>query len=199
MSRYDGKKIDEFRFESTMIVVRYHQYSKDFEVVAGDEKFKGENVKTLVDQAKVYLKGWSKLLWTPVIIVDTEPGRDIGISYERLFKSKHKGAAVYRRWIVDGENEGQFGRWHLSEKNSGDVLEGEPGIIDQGPRGLYRELPYIPERWTAIRALDRGIRAAVETAEIRLSKIFADAAIDKVDTFLSSVRNEGLSLMWKEQ
>jgi hypothetical protein len=189
MSRHDGKKIDEILFhEGGRIQIRYHSgHNPRFTVVAAEKDFEGTNLKELMDQAEIHLRGWSSLVWEPVIGIDTEVGSDIRIEYQRFFRTKHKGSLVYRAWKIGDFNEEKHG-WYNKDRNkkTADKTEGEPGEIERSPvRG--RIVKFTPERWAQMRSLDRAISAAIETVKERLSGILADSSDQDLDGFLKKV------------
>lgn len=184
MSTEQGKKIDEIRIEwDSYLVVRYHADDLSFTVEAGDARFKGPDIKDLVEKGRVHLNGWSKLKWDHVIMVGTAVYRELAISYQRCFRSKHRNKFVYRHWRIGKENEHVFGGIGR-EPETGDVMEGgEPGEVMSSTRG-ERVVPYTPERWMRLRELSKKLNVAMEDAAKRLSKILKD---DDLDTFLAGM------------
>lgn len=184
-----GKKIDEikliaYEWNSPTMVVRYHADRNDFTLEAGDKKFRGDNLKTLIDEGRLYMNGWSELTWVSVIVIDTQVSDDFSFTYERLFQAKHKGSDIYRRWKVGETVEDSFGRWKRSEKSdTANSLDGVPGPIDKPSSGA-RIIKYTTARWQQLRVLDKYLGDAVEKATSRLSDLL-DAK--DLDLFLSEV------------
>jgi hypothetical protein len=186
-----GKKIDEIALDwDSHLIVRYHssRYAPTFTVEAGNESFTGDNLKLLIEQATVYLSGWSKLKWEPIIAIRTEVYDDMRPSFERLFRSKHKGKAVYRRWRVGEDDEPEFGSYHKDKHaKTENSMDGVPGSIDRGPGG--RIVAFTPERWTQLRGLRKMLGDAMEIAQAKLSKILADTSESGFDAFLKQISN----------
>jgi hypothetical protein len=184
-----GKKIDDiplrrYEWNSPTMAVRYHADHNDFTLEAGDKKFRGDNLKTLIDEGRLYMNGWADLAWEPVIAIDTQVSDDFSFTYERLFRAKHKGSHVYRRWKVGEVVEDSFGRWKRSEKSdTAGSQDGVPGPIDKPSSGA-RVIPYTSARWQQLRALDKALGDAVEKATSRLSELLDTKDLD---LFLSGV------------
>ena len=192
-----GKKIDEIRLDwDTKLVVRYHasRNNPEFTVEAADTSFSGHNLKLLIEQATVHVEGWSKLKWDPIIAIETEI-YDMEIRFERLFRSKHRGKAVYRRWRVGEENETGYNGFNSEQKMRGtaDSSVGEPGGVDRQPRG--RVVPYTPERWDQLRTLRRMVNEAVETAKRKVTDILEKSSDGSLDTFLKQVSSGNVSAL----
>lgn len=197
-----GKKIDEIRLDwDTKLVVRYHASRTDptFTVEAGDQSFSGHNLKLLIEQATVHVKGWSNLKWEPVISIETEIYSEIQIRYSRLFRSRHKGKDVYRHWKIGEVNEGSFGGSWVGEdkaKTADQLQNGEPGEV-MNHRGSGRLLPYTHDRWTQLRELSRMIREAMEKTAEKLSEMLKQKDID---VFLENASGlKALGLQFKEK
>jgi hypothetical protein len=198
-----GKKIDEIRLDwDTTLVVRYHasRHDPSFTVEAGDGSFSGHNLKLLIEQATVHVKGWSSLKWDPVIAIETEIYADIELRYSRFFRSKHKGKEVFRQWKVGEENESSFGSKYREErKHTGDQLDGgEPGAV-MSNRGRGRVLPYTHDRWIQLRELSRKLQEAMEGAAKKLSELLEQRDIDTFLTGASGLQPLGLAFKAREK
>lgn len=197
-----GKKIDEIRLDwDTKLVVRYHasRHAPTFTVEAGDSNFSGPNLKVLIEQATVYVNGWSALKWEPVIAIDTEIYSEISIGYRRFFRSKHKGKEVYREWKVGDANEGSLGMHRHGEdkaKTADRLDAGEPGDV-MSSRGRGRIIPYTPDRWTQLRELSRKLREAMELTAKRLSEMLNSKDIDVFLENSSGLKTLGLQFKEK--
>jgi hypothetical protein len=172
-----GKKIDEIQvldWNSPKLVIRYHssRFAPEFTVEAGDRTFKGENLKSLIEQGTVHLKGWDSLKWEPAISINTEIYSELTFEYSRCFKSRHKGADVFRHWKVGDHNEGTFGSRYRDEdkKKTADRLDGEPGEV-MTSRGRGRILPYTGDLWAQLRKLSEMLKEASEKASEKLSEM----------------------------
>jgi len=191
-----GKKIDEIKLDwDTTLVVRYHssRHNPTFTVEAGDNSFAGTDLKNLIEQATVYIKGWSDLKWEPVIAIDTEIYSDIELRYSRFFKSRHKGKDVFRQWKVGEENESGFGSKYREEKNhTGDRLDGgAPGAV-MNSRDRGRILPYTHDRWTQLRQLSKMVREAMDKTSEKLSEMLKQKDIDTFLEDASGVKSLGI-------
>lgn len=198
-----GKKIDEIDLDwPSKLIVRYHsnRYNPEFTVEAGDKSFHGHNLKLLIEQGSVHMKGWSDLKWEPVISVDTEIYSEICLQYSRMFRSKHKGQNVYRSWKVGDVNEGSFGSRYRDEKQTtADRLDGgEPGdVMNCRERG--RILPYTHDRWTQLRKLSIMLTEAMEKTAEKLSELLKQKDIDSFLESSTGLAPLGLSFREKAQ
>jgi hypothetical protein len=201
-----GKKIDEIQvldWNSPKLVVRYHssRYAPTFTVEAGDRSFKGENIRGLIEQGTVYLKGWSDLTWEPTIVVNTEIYSELTFQYSRCFKSRHKGADVFRSWKIGDYNEGTFGNRYRDEdkEKTGDRLDGgEPGeVMTSRERG--RILPYTPDLWTQFRRLSEMLREANEKASEKLSELLKKKELPAILQTMTSLQPLGLQFMGEKK
>ncbi len=187
MANPDGKKIDEIMIDfSTRLVLRYHSGGRSFTVEAGDESFSGKNLDLLIEQGTVHLFGWSKLKWEPVICVVTEIYDDMQPSFQRLFKSKHKGKVVYRSWRVGEVNEPPIGAYSSGRKKEDTTgsMTGEPGEVHRNaPRG--RVMAFTPERWNNLKALRDFMEKAMDAARGKFGKILEDSSEADLDLFLT--------------
>ena len=191
-----GKKIDDIRLDwDSHLIVRYHSSRNNptFTVEAGDESFNGTDLKRLIEQATVHIKGWSDLKWDPVIAIDTEIYSDIELRYSRFFKSRHKGKDVFRQWRIGEENESGFGSKYREEKqNTGDRLDGgEPGSV-MSSRDRGRILPYTHDRWTQLRQLSKMVREAMDKTSEKLSEMLKQKDIDTFLEDASGVKSLGI-------
>lgn len=192
-----GKKIDEIRadWNSPPLVIRYHasRYSPEFTVEAGDRSFKGENLRSLLEQGRVHLNGWDKLKWDPVIVVNTEVYSELSFTYGRCFKSRHKNADVFRQWKVGEHNEGTFGSRYRDEdrEKTADVETGEPGdVMTSRERG--RILPYTKELWGQFRRLSAMLKEANERASEKLSELLKKKELPAIMQTLTTLQPIGL-------
>jgi len=192
-----GKKIDEVRLDwDTKLVIRYHASRTDptFTVEAGDQSFSGHNLKLLIEQATVHANGWSNLKWEPVISVETEIYSEIQVRYSRLFRSKHKGKEVFRRWKVGEVSEGSFGNGYRDEdkaKTADQLAGGEPGEV-AAHRGSGRILSYTHDRWMQLRKLSQMIHEAMEKTAEKLSELLKQKDIDSFLENSSGLKTLGL-------
>lgn len=177
----EGKKIDEVKLDwQTSMIVRYHSDQRDFTVVAGDESFRGDDLKLLLEKGRVHLSGWGKLTWEPVIRIDTEVYTGFSFTYRRCFMSKHKGKTVFRAWKIGKDNECEYDRY--DKQKTGHILEGEPGEVLTSRSG--RIIPFTADRWLQIRGLSKALQDALEAAELKLSQMLKR---DDIDSFLKDV------------
>jgi hypothetical protein len=191
-----GKKIDEIRLDwDTKLVVRYHasRHDPSFTVEGADKLFTGHNLKLLIEEATVHVKGWSDLKWEPVIAVETEIYGDIELRYARFFRSKHRGKEVFRQWKVGEENESSFGsKYREEKKHTGDTLDGgTPGAV-MSSRERGRILPYTHDRWTQLRELSKKIREVMEGTAKKLSELLEQKDIDSFLEKASGLKSLGL-------
>lgn len=184
----DGKKIHEFDLwtenEHGNRGLRYTASlrMKDnlkFSLEVGGLHFEGNNPKDLEHQAKMQLEDEHDLSWKAIILID--PDLDEGrLNFKRLFHAKTRsGKDVWRLWRFDGDDEHQYSKWSHNEIETFERLEGaSPGTRDGGPRVKDRELPYTPERWTAILKLDEMLDEAQRAVAKKLSEIVRKGDLD---------------------
>lgn len=179
MSTEQGKKIDEIRIEwNVHLVVRYHADDNSFTVEAGNESYKGNDLKELIEKGRLHMNGWSKLTWEPVIVISTEVYGELTFSYQRCYRSKHRNRPVFRKWKIGKENEREFGGYVRDDGPTADVMEGgEPGEVMSRACG-DRVIPYTPARWTSIRELAKKLHAVLQDAASQLSEILQQKDLD---------------------
>lgn len=194
-----GKKIGEVEIRWDLkMPIRFHQDDLSFTVEAGDKSFHGFDLRDLAEKGKVYLNGWADLKWEPVIRISTEVYSELSFSYERMFRSKHKGQDVYRHWKVGDVNESEFGsRFRDDEHKTGDRLDGgEPGAVTNC-RGDGRILPYTHDLWTQLRAFSKMLKDAMEQATGKLSEILKQKGLSQ---YLGTVTGlQTLGIKFKEK
>ena len=199
-----GKKIDEIQvgdWNSPKLVIRYHasRFSPEFTVEVGDRSFKGKNLTALIEQGRVYASGWAELKWEPVVIINTEIYSELSFEYSRCFKSRHKGADVFRQWKVGEHNEGTFGtRYHNEDKaKTADTLDGgQPGDVMRS-RERGRILPYTHDLWCQVRKLSQMLHQAHEKASEKLSEILTKK--DLADLLPTLTKLPSLGLQFEEK
>lgn len=182
-----GRKLKDYSIEGRTAVLRWDPYSWVFTVEVEGRTFEGETPKELKLQAEAFLKGHDKLRWNPIISVEPSPyGSSLELRYHRYFKADGGGdKKIYRRWRVPG----MVGSDHsMVRADTADILEGEPGDVDNGPRLKDRVLPYTPERWKALRELEKALETALAAAHARFEKILSEGDLD---AFLANVGRRG--------
>lgn len=181
-----GRKIGEYRIEGRTAVLRWDAFKLLFTMEVGGRTFEGETPKELKLQAEAFVKGHDRLEWRPIIAVESSPyASTLEMRYHRYFQADGADGKLHRRWRVPGV----VGSDHSQMRtDTADILEGEPGDVDHGPGKTERILPYTPERWKALRELDKAIHAALESARERLEKILSEGDLD---AFLANVGRRG--------
>lgn len=185
----EGKKIQEFdlwtyqaangnREKKFSATLRMNDSLK-FTLEVNGLRFEGMNPSDLVHQATMQLEDEHDLTWRPIILVDCdlEEGR---LQFKRLFHAvTRSGKDVWRVWRFDGADEQQHSKWSRSEIETFERLDGGmPGNREGGPRLKDRELPYTPERWTAIMKLDQMLAEAQKAVADKLHEIVRKGDLD---------------------
>jgi hypothetical protein len=199
-----GKKIDEIQvgdWNSPKLIVRYHssRFSPEFTVEVADRSFKGTNLKSLIEQGRIYASGWDRLKWDPIVTINTEIYSELSFEYSRAFKSRHKNADVFRHWKVGDHNEGTFGSRYRNEdeKKTADTLDGgEPGDVMRS-RGRGRILPYTHDLWCQVRKLSQMLQEAHEKTSEKLTEMLKDKELPSILPTLTNL--QPLGLQFKEK
>lgn len=181
-----GRKIEEYGIEGRTAVLRFDAHTLVFTLEVEGRTFEGETPKELKLQAQAFLRGHDKLEWRPVIAVETSPyASTLELRYHRYFEADNGEKKLYRRWRVPGVVGSDGSAFHT---DTADMTEGQPGDVDHGPRLKERMLPYTPERWKALRDLEKAIQAALEAARAKLEKILSEGDLD---AFLENAGRRG--------
>jgi len=172
----NGKTIDTIHVDGHEAVLRMNTRTHEFTLHVEGHEFKGYNPSELIQQATVVVSGHAKLDWQPFILVKTE-AYNFEMEYERGYRAKDGKKEIWRRWHVKGGNE--WTSRHRNSEGTLEMLEGKPGDVRPGPNLEWRQVPYTPERWKAIRTLDQSVQALIEQAKERLEKILETIDLEK--------------------
>lgn len=184
----NGKKIDEWRIAGNNAVLRWNSHKYEFCLEVYGMIFKGENARTLRSDAEIALMKYEKLVWKPVIVIDTDPQGDLSIHFQRMYQARDSEGTHYRYWRCKGETANERG-YGWSSPDTGNILEGEPGDIMNGRETNGKIIPYTAERWAQLRALDAALKVALKKAQEKLGEILKGKDLDG---FLENVAKGGL-------
>lgn len=171
-----GKTIDTLRVDGHEAVLRMNTRTHEFTLHVEGHEFKGHNPSDLIQQAEVVVRGHSKLDWKPFILVKTE-AYNFEMEYERAYRAMDGKKEIWRRWHVNGGNE--WTSRHRGSEETAQILEGKPGDVRPAPNLGWRQVPYTPERWEAIRTLDKSIQTLIEQAKAKLETILETIDLEK--------------------
>lgn len=164
-----GRTVDRPVIDGRQAVLKLHPHTYQFTLIVEGVPFEGSNPYELRRQAEMHVKGHTKVTWEPMIVIETDIF-NFEIDYWRSFKAIVNKKPVWRHWAIDGEQE-RTSRSHDMDRLM-DTLEGEPGNVYPGPVRLSnRTVAYTPERWQALRKLDKAIQGFYTHAKDRLEEI----------------------------
>lgn len=172
----NGKTIHTLHVDGHEAVLRMDTRTLEFTLHVEGREFKGHNANDLVQEALLVVRGQDKLNWEPFILIKTE-AYNFEMEYERAYRAKDGKKEIWRRWHVNGGNE--WTSRHRSSKDTTEILEGKPGDARPAPNLEWRQVPYTPERWKAIRTLDQSVKALIEQAKERLEEILTKMDLEK--------------------